>query len=660
MTSPGLQRWVNKASKRTARYRSIYSLIFGTGGFAYFIYRTRLQFMNLIARMVLHALEYFLVYHTMPSFLLPLIILRVSMIAIESGWWGMMDRMRQYVRSLHEKRDAAAIREEIEDWLAIAQRMTLVIFLAGFAGAILLSNDASQMMLMLVLAFSLGVRLIIRTLYSGIYALRRIYVRFDWIVAAEFSVFAIAWILKPWLGEWTLPLCLMATGIISSFISFYFIRDALGFMNITPRRLLVPVNLSRMRQRHKLNQLWMPGLAMISMRIHDVILIVTLQYFTGHGAQTAGLLFAFYLIMPAIRTAMGWSQILYFDMVRHHLDIFRYFRDYFERFGVLYAVFYGAVIALAAGGLLFFSMPDALNYYLLIALYIVFSAVLGVIQIGLFARERYVPLIGLTLLQYGLLALLVAYSFSLIFAFVFSLIIPVLLGMLILQLSGGRAEYIERRYLSWVSAVLAIKCSRMLLVIRLSDAQSKKTRVSLREQFGTILGQDILSCFYKNFYLAIVDKPSLTSEKLDNLRVAAVGHISHLYSYAVSDGKEAMQILHDKHAFPSALNKRSVNEVLSNFYNTFPTGLVQIPTQKNGQLLKVLQDEQMYLVSRNVLEFSEGRGEYSDTRWFVSFLQHKGLIEMIFLVDKSDVTEEKRAAWLRYVSGHSDNGAVAG
>ncbi len=655
MTSPALQKWIRKAGKQSARYRSIYSLIFGVGGFRYFIYRTRLQFMNLSARIVLHALEYFLIFHTMPSFLLPVMLLRVSVIAIESGWWGMMDGMRQRIRSLHEKSDASAIRREIEDWVAIAQRMALIVMCIGAGATVFLSDTASQAVLTIAFTLYLSARLILRTLYSGVYALRRIYVRFEWIVAAEFTVFAVAWMLKPILGEWTLPACIITAGVLSSLISFHFVRYSLEFMQLSPRKLIMPLDLSRMLRSYQFSQLWAPGLAMVSTRIHDIVFIVALQFGDSRGVETTGLLFAFYLIIPAVRTAMGWTQILYFDLVRQHLDTFKGFRGYFERLGLVYALFYGVAIATIAVAVLYYSMPESISYFSLVVLYIVFSSVLGLIQISLFTRERYYLLIAIALLQYSLLFVLFAYTFSLATIFATSIVLPAIIGLVVMITSGGRNERSDRQYLRWVRGVIDSEQPKKLVLIRLFEMQSKGIKKQLADHFSPLLGEGASHCFYQEYFLATVDnKTELTQKKLDELMLVGGGYVAQTCMYNTSDGKEIARILYEKHKLPMAFNKHTAEEVSLAFKKMFPDGLVQIPARRNLQVNERVSSDDMYIITKNVLAFAEGNSMYADTDWFISSLQHKGLIEAIFLVKKQNTTAEQRTAWLGYISGHDE------
>lgn len=646
MTSPSLQRWIDNASERSAHIQSIYSLIFGIGTLGYFFYRTRLQLANLAVRLALHVLEYFLIFKTMPAFLLPMMLMRIMVIAIESGWWGMLDPTRQRIRLLSDKGDVPAIRNEIEDWLAIAQRLAGLVVIAGVAGMALAASTPSQAVLIVVLSLNLAAKLLLRTLYSGAYALRRVYMRFEWIIGAELVVFALAWLAKPVLGVWTMPLCLTVAGVLTSYISYYFTRYALDFMQLTPRYLLAPLNMARVKENYTLAQLWQPAMSMIAIRIHDVILILTLQ-FTDHSASKPNaLLFILYLIIPAIRTALTWAQVLYFDLVKGHLDMFGNLRRYFERAGLVYGVIYGVMIAALAVITLLVSWPDSHAQLHLVILYLLLSSLLGFVHVSLFARGRFYTLAAIALLQYVLLFALCQQG-HLFAAFVLSISIPTLIGLLVTYLSHMQTHELDQKYLQWVRHVEAIRMPLQMVAVELSEHTYKSFRLVLLQQFRQVLGKEGACCFYKQYFLCAQPvAQKIDTKMLDQVLAGGAGYVERIHAYEVPDGREAMLSLSSRYKLPTVMTAKPLEELENEFTTLFPTGYVQLPTQRNAALVRQLTMDTIHDIVRNTLAQAEGNKVSSDSEWYITTLQRSGLIEAIFLVKKIEADTQKRQAWL--------------
>jgi hypothetical protein len=652
MTSPTIERWVNQTGARGARAFSVHALVFGVGGILYFLYRTRLQIVNLVVRLILHIMEYLLIFHTMPSLLITAIIMRVMGIAIESGWWGMLDTMRIRIRKLSEKGNIAAIRDEIEDWMALAVWLGAGVIVCCLMALLFLHKNASHDMLILAIGIQLSVRLTLRTLYSGIYAIKRVYIRFEWIIASELAMFLLAWIVYPYLQSWTLPLCLLASCILTSYISFYFIRRSMEFMRITPNFFAKPLQHIGVAQNHTLKNTFLPGFAMVSTKIQDVVLIVILQIvLSQQGDDDRSLLFAMYLVIPAVRTAMGWAQIMYFDLTRHHLDVFKNFRRNFEIHGLAYSVLYGAAISVLMAIALMIVMPTVEHYIPSIAIYIVLSSALGFVQVGLFTRQKHTELVLLAAFQYVLLYKLLANSTNFTGAFSISLMLPALIGWLLLTKHTKENAEQERSFMQWTRAVALKHTPLLVVVLKLIDGTNLGSRRHLSEQFTTVFGPHIIFCYHRsNFMLVLERDHKLVQNEINALLKTAAGYIKEISQYSATNGETALSQLNQ---LPYEGIELNANKLLEIFRQIFPEGYIQIPMHRNPAFASKVETSELLKLAKNAVAFTEGKKQETDTTWHVSAAQKNGVIETIFIVAKDAMDPERRNHWIEIIRAYN-------
>src|SRR4029078_4394630 len=89
-----------------------------------------------------------------------------------------------------------------------------------------------------------------------------------------------------------------------------------------------------------------PVLAALGIRMHGLVLIAVLQNVAQEKSYAQEVLFSLYLVMTLLRVASGWSQALYLDLSKYHLDIFAGFRRKMELAGLGYSLAFAAVYAL--------------------------------------------------------------------------------------------------------------------------------------------------------------------------------------------------------------------------------------------------------------------------------------------------------------------------
>jgi hypothetical protein len=655
MTSDNLSRWVDETNKKNSQRRGMYSLVFGYGAVPYFFFRTRLQLINLLIRFSLHALEYALILHTIPEFLLPAMILRVVLISIESGWWGVLDPTRQRIRNLSEKGDLKSVREEVYLWLAIIKKIVLLIILLAIVVIICLSENLYQAVLILAMFTGLSVRLILRTLYSAAYAVRRVYVRFEWVVISEFFIFLLAWAAKPYLGQWTMPLSVITATILSSMISYYYIRSSLSFMRIMPSlfdkpKVIKDSHIGNQFKNYQFKQFLRPAIAMILTRLHDILLIGLLVW-KDNGSDIYQILFTMvYLVVPIIRAALGWAQSLYFDLVQNQLDSFNSLRKYYEEQGLRYSLLYGFFVSAVTFISLYLIWPSNHEAILMLSLYILLLSPLGFIHVVLFSTQRFMILTFLCTFQYLLTVMVLTISNFSFWYLLMCLLIPLMIGIYIVKNIKVSSNQNDNRYLQWVRHVSDYNSQISILVIELVEDTTRGFRRMFIDRIRPIIGHNESTAFFNRLFLSTLPNSFvLTDNNKTELIIAGSGYIRRINHYKENNGLNMLQSLYSRYSLMGVGKKDSVFELKERFLSIFPSGYVQLPTVRDNEIIKKLNIDEMNEIVRLALLYAQGNKINSDSNWFVTTYQKEGLIKAIFIIKKHFVNGKNKTEWKSFL-----------
>jgi hypothetical protein len=260
---------------------------------------------------------------------------------------------------------------------------------------------------------------------------------------------------------------------------------------------------------------------------------------------------------------MGWAQIMYFDLTRHHLDIFKNFRRKFEMHGLVYSLLYGMAISALMGIALLLVMPSVEQYIPSIALYIVLSSILGFVQVGLFTRQKHVALVLLSIFQYGLLYSILSYSDNFAGAFSISLLVPAFTGWLLLSKHTQENVEQERSFMQWTRAAALKRTSVLVVLFKLIDGTNLGSRRHLAEQFIKIFGSNIIFCYHRgNFMLVLEREQKLTQSEINDLLKIAAGYIKEIVQYPAMNGEMALAQLNQLHYEGIELDLNKLKETL--------------------------------------------------------------------------------------------------
>jgi hypothetical protein len=174
-----VDQWFEKAARKEDRSVSLYASLLTGRIFAYFAYRMRYALLLDGARYVIHVAEFLIILTSLGGLAaFTVMILRVGSLIVSGAWWGLLEVMRERLRTLTQAGQRDAIEREIGSWLALSAIAGTVVTLGGGAALVLLlpsDHDPIGSFYAFLVLVELALRMPVRVLHSGMFATRRIY-----------------------------------------------------------------------------------------------------------------------------------------------------------------------------------------------------------------------------------------------------------------------------------------------------------------------------------------------------------------------------------------------------------------------------------------------------------------------------------------------------
>ncbi len=399
-----VERWFDRAAARNTPPVSLYPSLL-TGRFAgYLRYRLRYPMLISTVRFAVHVAEFFILLSSLGGVAaFTIMVLRAGSLVVAGGWWGLLEIMRERVRTFAGDGNRDASGREIGRWLVLAGVLAIVVTAAGAAVLLVWSpsdaGPAARLYAFLVVV-EFAIDLPIRVLHSGIYATRRVY-KPAWSMllptVIQLVILGFGFYLYP------------ATAIVVAIV----VSNALNIW-ITVHYTLEVYRLMGLRPLFDAQRWWrdLPSIPLrlgvattlsgLSLRL-DAILVLALVGFYGTNTRTFDLTAGalswqqidafqfFYLILPLFRGTYESAGIFYFDLVRlrrapgiRRLAL-RFFRALLWTAPVVALFFW--VQAAALGALVLHDVP--VSFLLALIPMFVLRSFIGVYQIRLFAEGRF-------------------------------------------------------------------------------------------------------------------------------------------------------------------------------------------------------------------------------------------------------------------------------
>lgn len=414
-----IDRWFDRTARRQTHTVSLYSSLVTGKVFAYFRYRLRYALLLDATRFVIHVAEFLIILTSLGGLAaFTVMILRVGSLIVSGAWWGLLEVMRERVRTFVEsgQRDAAA--REIGSWLVLSVLVAAAVTVTGSVVLLTMlpsTHDPAGRLYAFLVVIELAISIPVRTMHSGLFATRRIY-RPLWsifvptvvslvVVGAGVSFYPTA----------AIVVALIVSNAISIGMTVHYTRQAYLLSGLTPKY--------RVTGRHVLPSIpprmgLEVTLAGLGLRL-DAVAVLAIAGIYGTSTRafdlTAGFsawrdidaFQFFYLVLPLFRGSYEATGIFYFDFVRlRRLAALRQFRQlFFHKLlwtAPVVTLFFWA-LALALG---VFVLPDIPISFLfaLLPLFMVRSLI-GAYQFRLFAEGQFRALNATVVLSAGLFAL---------------------------------------------------------------------------------------------------------------------------------------------------------------------------------------------------------------------------------------------------------------
>lgn len=412
-----MDRWFEKAARKENRSVSLYASLLTGRIFSYFGYRMRYALLLDATRYLIHVAEFLIILTSLGGLAaFTVMILRVGSLVVSGAWWGLLEVMRERIRTLAQAGDRDTVEREIGSWLALSAIVAAVVAILGGAALLFLlpsDHDGVGTFYAFLVLIELSLRMPVRVLHSGMFSTRRIY-RPLWSMFAPTAVS----VLVIGIGVFVYPtgaivVAIIASNAISIWISVHYTLRAYRLSGLWPKhqgRMALPSIPPRLGIE--------TTLAGLGLRLDAVaVLLIAGMYSSNNRAFDLAAGYSgwrdvdpfqfFYLVLPLLRGSYEATALFYFDFVRlRRLPAFRQFRLWFFyrllwTTPVITLFFWALAIPLGL-----FVLPG-IPFSFLLALLPLFlvRSLIGAYQIRLFAEGRFRALNATLLFSVVLFAL---------------------------------------------------------------------------------------------------------------------------------------------------------------------------------------------------------------------------------------------------------------
>lgn len=325
-----LTRWLEVRAARGLQYLAVEDALLA-GSFARYAFRRLAAFV--LARgwgIALHIVEltWLAQVFSAKPFIASLALQNATLV-IDAAYFGALEGLRRRARELGPGTDAAVLTTR---WLTVALwfALAIVVFPVGRAAWHWAADEDSPSLFhvyALVCALRLGLDVVLRTYYSGVFAHNRVYRPLWTPLVPPTLVIGITVLLWGPIGGWGFPIALAASVAVSRALLFVYTRRAYRFRRI-------PAPHWRLRWRSKsaksrpiewrmLRDALLGGVANTTTRLGGVVLLAAVvpslsrpDLFEDEAPAVEPFAFALHLAAPLLYIAGQWGLVFYHDWKR--------------------------------------------------------------------------------------------------------------------------------------------------------------------------------------------------------------------------------------------------------------------------------------------------------------------------------------------------------
>ena len=444
--------WLEGQARRERRAVYLEEALLGNRFWAYAFYRLRYFIVRYAVASLTHAVTVLLLYRFFDRTHFATVLVAYAVASVLSSfWWGSLEAMRTEVRRLYRLRVPHLIPKAIGRWLSLSLQLTLLTALGTVLWLALHLFRSGTLgpagLYVVAIGLRLSLQFFTRAYHSGIYAIRRIYRPLPAILGVEFAGVVLTVALAPLLGAWALPAGALVATIVVSGLSLYYTRRAYWFLGLSPAPF-VALTRHCLPRRGVLRDFLGGGFSYALMAVDSLLVLVLFATERGTPGKT-GLFALFFLISPTVRACSEWAQLIYFDLKRLEIRLFRNLKRRFERDVLRLAVVLGVCFAGIAALIGALVVPDSLgDLVLVLSPFFVSISLLASAQIAAFSERAYPALIAnasICLAGYVAVGYHVAGERSTVLLFA----AVAFGGFVLLRLRGERLEQVGDRALLW-------------------------------------------------------------------------------------------------------------------------------------------------------------------------------------------------------------------
>ena len=414
-----VDRWFERTARDSRHPVTLYPSLLTGRIFGYLRYRLRYPLLIATVRFAVHVAEFFILLASLGGVAAyTVMMLRAGSLFVSGGWWGLLEVMRERVRTFARAGQRDASENEISRWLVLAVLLAVITTVAGAVVLLMLhqtDTDPVARVYAFLIVVEFAIDLPVRVLHSGVFATRRVY-KPAWSMflptAVQLAILGFGFYYYP---AAAIIIAIIACNALAIGITVHYCLEVYRLMGLHPRWRPDDLRFWRHLPSIPLRLGAQTTLSGLSLRL-DAILVLALVGFYGTNTRTFDLTAGltswqridafqfFYLILPLFRGTYESAAIFYFDLVRlrtmpaiHDLKM-AFFRALLWA-APLVALFFW-MLAAAMGVFVLHDVP--ISFLLALIPMFLARSLIGVYQMRLFAEGRF----GTHIATFALLAVL--------------------------------------------------------------------------------------------------------------------------------------------------------------------------------------------------------------------------------------------------------------
>lgn len=601
---------------------------------------------------------------------------------VTAGWWGVLEHLRARVRDLYASGAPHAIGPEIGRWLGASIGIGAVCAAVALAYVAWRAASPGGAGPVDVAAAAIGIRVAVdlprRCYHSGIYAIRRVHRPLPSMLALEIVSVGSLLALVPFLGTWAAPVAELVAISLVTVMSVVYTARAYRLAGLAPHRHLRSSGRRRHRRRiqvpgQTVRSALAPGLAAASMSLDSLVVLGVFA-----AVQQGGASWPFALAIaagaPSVRAGFDWAQLLYFDLKRLDDRPFADLRRRFVRRATLLAPMLGlgfwAIAGLAGTAIVGL---DAWRLELGLLPFFLGSSVLAVGQMDAFSSRSYRPIaMSGAVFAGGMLALGPLGSLGVGSATGLVAVVWLALGVFVVarRLDPSSAPERESLPTAWLERLVrdpgpvSVGSVRLGVLSASRTAEERRAEAwrtrQLARRLAHRLGAAGTVATFGEDQIAWFERDGRGARRVDRewLLRASGGRVRDVHGVDAANGAAAVASVVGwrlpgpvGHASSEASGigqvdlPSSADALARAFERAFPDGVVVAPGRPLPRSFPALAARDRRLLLSGAIRHARGLSPASRQRFDVTAYSPRGVLELIFLVERAASPRAARNCW---------------